>query len=163
MQRYGNDPAVVNVRLKLAPGAIVPESNAPFVLVAVCAVESLFIHVTVPPTDIDTGFGAYAVVVRFVAPVGIETLVPDPELGADGELFEPPHATASAAATVTTNKAIPDVTLMMFSSCARSRTWQICCPRRHRENHSIPRQKREDAKGTGYENSERFRAVVRRL
>ena len=58
MQTYGNEPAVGNVRLNVAPGAIVPEFHVPSAAVAVCDVASLFVHVTVPPTAIVTGFGA---------------------------------------------------------------------------------------------------------
>jgi hypothetical protein len=44
-------PAVVKVKVKFAPGLRVPESNdaGPDVDVAVCAVESLFVHVTESP------------------------------------------------------------------------------------------------------------------
>jgi hypothetical protein len=43
--------------LKLAPGAIVPEFHAPPFAVDVCAIESLFIQVTVPPTATVIGLG----------------------------------------------------------------------------------------------------------
>ena len=57
MQRYGNEPAELNVLLKRPPEAIDPESNDPSFAVAVCAVTSLLTHVTVPPTLIVTGLG----------------------------------------------------------------------------------------------------------
>ena len=97
-----------NVRLKVAPGAIVAESNAPPFAVDVCAVLSLFIHVTVPPTDTFTGFGAYAVVVRLDEPLTIETTVPV-GVGVDGEFEEPPHAqqaSATAGVNIHRNKRI---------------------------------------------------------
>jgi len=49
---------VGNVRLKVAPGASVPEFHVPSAAVAVCDVVSLFVHITVPPAGIVTGFGA---------------------------------------------------------------------------------------------------------
>jgi len=52
---YANDPADMNVRLKLAPGAIDPESQS--LAVEVCATLSLFIHLIVVPTGTVTGFG----------------------------------------------------------------------------------------------------------
>ena len=101
-----------NVRLKVAPGAIVAESNAPPFAVDVCAVLSLFIHVTVPPTDTVTGFGEYAVVVRLDEPLTIETRVPvgvGVGVGVDGEFEEPPHAqqaSATAGVNIHRNKRI---------------------------------------------------------
>jgi len=101
---------VGNVRLKVAPGAIVAESNAPPFAVDVCAVLSLFIHVTVPPTDTVTGFGEYAVVVRLDEPLTIETRVPvGVGVGVDGEFEEPPHAqqaSATAGVNIHRNKRI---------------------------------------------------------
>jgi hypothetical protein len=90
---YVNVPAVENVLLKFAPGAIFPELNDPSSAVAVCAVESLFVQVTVPPTEIETGFGEYAVVVNVDEPFTMETGVPVvPFVGEDGELDPQPIA-----------------------------------------------------------------------
>jgi hypothetical protein len=44
--------------------------------VEVWATASLLTHVTVPPALIVTGFGEYAVVVRFDEPATIDTVVP---------------------------------------------------------------------------------------
>jgi hypothetical protein len=52
------EPAVANVRLNFAPGAIEPEFHEPSSPVDVCVVVSLLVHVTVPPALITTGFGA---------------------------------------------------------------------------------------------------------
>jgi hypothetical protein len=88
-----NVPAVENVWLNFPPGAIVPELNDPLSPVAVCAVESLFVQVTVPPTEMETGFGEYAVVVKLDEPLTIETGVPVvPFDGEDGELDPQPTA-----------------------------------------------------------------------
>ena len=63
--------------LKVPPGAIVLEVQAPLLATDVCATESLLVHVTVPPVATVTGFGEYAVVVSVVDPETIETGVPD--------------------------------------------------------------------------------------
>ena len=91
---YVNVPAVENVLLNVAPGAIDPELNDPSSAVAVWAVESLFVQVTVPPTEIETGFGEYAVVVSVDELATIETGVPFVVLfdGEDGELEPQPIA-----------------------------------------------------------------------
>ena len=90
---YVNVPAVENVRLNVAPGAMFPEVNDPSSPVAVCAVTSLLVHVTVPPTEIETGFGEYAVVVNVDEPFTMETGVPVvPFDGEDGELDPQPIA-----------------------------------------------------------------------
>jgi hypothetical protein len=86
---YVNVPAVENVWLNFPPGAIVPESNDALLAVAVCAVESLFVHVTVPPTEMETGFGEYAVVVKVDEPLTMEIAVVAFD-GEDGELDPQP-------------------------------------------------------------------------
>jgi hypothetical protein len=88
-----NVPAVENVWLNLPPGAMFPELNDPLSPVAVCVVESLFVQVTVPPTEIETGFGEYAVVVSVDELATIEAGVPVfPFDGEDGELDPQPTA-----------------------------------------------------------------------
>jgi hypothetical protein len=62
--------------LNVPPGAIVPELHAPVFDTEVCATESLFIHMTLPPTATVTGLGEYAVVVNVDEPGTIETAVP---------------------------------------------------------------------------------------
>src|SRR5215470_19837810 len=90
---YVNVPAVENVWLNFPPGAMFPELNDPLSPVAVWAVESLFVQVTVPPTEIETGFGEYAVVVKLDEPLTMETGVPvAPFDGDDGELDPQPIA-----------------------------------------------------------------------
>jgi hypothetical protein len=69
-------PADENVLENVAPGAIEPEFQAPPSAVDVCATLSLFAHVTVPPTETAMGLGAKAVVVKVLAPLGIETVTP---------------------------------------------------------------------------------------
>jgi len=65
-------PAVSNDRLKLPPGAIRPESHVVRSFdVAVCAMVSLFIQVTLVPREMASGFAPNALVVRFLAPIGI--------------------------------------------------------------------------------------------
>jgi len=76
VQWYGNVPADENVLEKLAPGAIDPEFQPPPSAVDVCVVLSLFIQVTVPPTETAIGFGTKAVEVKLLAPLGIETVTP---------------------------------------------------------------------------------------
>jgi hypothetical protein len=46
-----------NVMLNLPPGAIEPEFQAPLFAVDVCDVESLLVHVMVPPTETVIGLG----------------------------------------------------------------------------------------------------------
>jgi hypothetical protein len=74
VQWYWNVPADENVLEKVAPAAIEPEFQAPPSAVEVCVTVSLFVHVTVPPTETAIGFGAKAVVVNPLAPLGIETV-----------------------------------------------------------------------------------------
>ena len=63
---------------------MLPEFHAPPSAVDVCVVVSLFVQVTVPPTATEIGFGANAVVVRRLAPRGIETAAPGDGVG-DGD------------------------------------------------------------------------------
>ena len=60
LQWYGNDPAVENVAVPVPLAPIVPVSNDPSSAVAVCAVASEFVHVTVSPTVTVTSGGANA-------------------------------------------------------------------------------------------------------
>jgi hypothetical protein len=84
--------------LNVPPGAIGPEFHATPLSVTVWAVESLFVHITEPPTDTVTGFGEYAVVVSVLAPETITAATGEPGDGVgegvgavDGE--DDPHAT----------------------------------------------------------------------
>src|ERR671910_1731232 len=56
-QKYGYSPALSKVKLNDCPFPIIPESNTPSFEVRVCLPELSFIHVTVSPTLISTGFG----------------------------------------------------------------------------------------------------------
>jgi hypothetical protein len=82
-----------------------PELNDPSSPVAVCAVTSLLVQVTVPPTEIETGFGEYAVVVKVDEPLTMETGVPVvPVDGEDGELDPQPIVNAiNPASTLNRN------------------------------------------------------------
>lgn len=87
----------MNVMLKLPPGAMFPEFHAPLSLVDVWAVLSLFVHVTVPPTAMATGFGEYAVVVSVDEPLTIDTGVPV-TIGEVGDELQPIARIRKAAA-----------------------------------------------------------------
>src|SRR5262249_4619635 len=102
---YGNVPAGETVCRTFPPGAVFPELNARLSPVAVCAVESLLVQVTVPPTEIETGFGEYAVVVKVDEPLTMETGVPAvPSDGEDGELDPQPIVNAiNPASTLNRN------------------------------------------------------------
>jgi hypothetical protein len=76
-QWYGKLPADGNVMLNVPPGAIAPEFQALLFATDVCVTESLFIHVTVPPTPTVIGLGEYALVVSVDDPDTIETAVPE--------------------------------------------------------------------------------------
>src|SRR5262249_12819985 len=92
-----------NVKLYFPPAAMVPESNTPLSLVAVCVMVSLFVQVTVDPAVIVTGFGMYAALPALRAPTGIVTLLPAVDVGVGlgevaGEEELPPHAPIIAIA-----------------------------------------------------------------
>ena len=63
-QWYGNEPDLVNVNEKDLPGVRSPEPNAPPSAVTVWVgppiCDSLFVHVTVSPTWIETELGVKA-------------------------------------------------------------------------------------------------------
>ena len=77
MQWYGKDPLFGNVKLNCPPAGNAP-LNTPLSLVAVCGIESMFVQVTVPPAEIVTGFGAYALLPSVRAPETTETAVAGP-------------------------------------------------------------------------------------
>ena len=108
-------PAAGNILLNVAPGAIDPEPNDPSSPFAVWAVLSLLVHVTVPPAEIETGFGEYAVVVKVDEPLTIETGVPAFPDGEDGELAPQPMAKPMNPASM------PSRNFMLFSNRARHR------------------------------------------
>src|ERR1700722_6826886 len=64
--------------LKLPPGGITGEFQAPPFAVDVCDVESLLVHVTVPPTETVIGLGLKAVVVIVDAPGTIDAPTLEP-------------------------------------------------------------------------------------
>jgi hypothetical protein len=81
--------------LNFPPGAIEPEFQAPALATEVWVMESLLVHVTVPPTDAAIGFGAKAVVDKVDAPETIDTApgpADDVDAGAAGD--DEPHAAA---------------------------------------------------------------------
>jgi len=93
--------------VNVPPGLIVPEFHV--LPVEVCAVLSLLVQVTLPPTPTVTGLGANAVVVITDAPPTIETGVPLPPVdgvvgvvgvvGVEYEDPQPEQMTKSAAAS----------------------------------------------------------------
>jgi hypothetical protein len=78
-QWYGYDPALLNVKVNVAPGATDGLWNAPLSLVTVWATLSLLVHVTVSPTLTVRSAGANA---KFA----IETAGAPPAAGAELEL-----------------------------------------------------------------------------
>jgi hypothetical protein len=107
--------------LNLPPGAIDPESQPPPVADAVCAVLSLLVHVTVPPTEMLTGFGEYAFVVSVDDPLTIDTGVPvAPDEGVVGE-FDDPHPLK------TINKSAADAILKLMFTTTSSGAVQRAC------------------------------------
>jgi hypothetical protein len=103
VQVYGKVPADEKVMLNLPPGAITPEFQAPPVAVEVCEMESLLVHVTVPPTGTGIGLGLKAIVIRADAPGTIDAATLEPEVGegvdGDDELqaTEKPNRSATGA------------------------------------------------------------------
>jgi hypothetical protein len=76
----------------VAPGAIDPELQVAPSAVEVCAVESLLVQVTEPPTGTVIGFGEYAVEVNVVAPATMEADTLEPVIGAGDDGEDEPHA-----------------------------------------------------------------------
>lgn len=74
-----------NAKLNWPLGWITPESQVPPLAVDVWAVLSLFLHITVVPTEMFRGFGEYAVVVSVDAPLTMLALVLEPEGKGIGE------------------------------------------------------------------------------
>jgi hypothetical protein len=103
VQLYGKVPADAKVLLKVPPGTITPEFQAPPVAVDVCDVESLLVHVTVPPTETAIGLGLKAVVVNNDAPGTIDapTLEPEGEVGEGVDGDDEPHATEKPSRSAT--------------------------------------------------------------
>jgi hypothetical protein len=99
-QWYGKEPAAGKVMLNVPPGAIEPELQAPALATEVWVMESLLVHVTMPPTDTVIGFGAKAVVVMVDAPETIDTAPGPPDrvdAGAAGD--DEPHAAAKLSSS----------------------------------------------------------------
>lgn len=91
----------MNVRVNRPPGEMVPESHAPLLPVDVCAVLSLFVQVTLPPTATVVVLGENAVVVSTDAPLTIDTGVPvaPPCTEVGDEELDPQPDTASRPAS----------------------------------------------------------------
>ncbi len=102
-QWYRNVPAFANVVENCARGCNVPEFHPASFDVVVCAVESLFVQVTVVPTETSSSAGLNALFPRVDAPMGIVIGVAAGGAGdgigtgdGDGDGPEyPPHALAS--------------------------------------------------------------------
>ncbi len=96
-------PADWNVWLKLAPGARLPEFQAPVSEVDVWVIESLFIHVTVMPVEIVIGFGAKALAPLLAAPDTMDTAELDGEGVGEGPVGDGdealPHPATRAVST----------------------------------------------------------------
>jgi hypothetical protein len=63
---------------------MVMELKVPPSAVDVCAIESVFVHVTVVPTATFSGFGTKALAPKVRAPMGIDTAADDPDGVGDG-------------------------------------------------------------------------------
>src|ERR1700685_1379587 len=74
--------------LKLPPGGITGEFQAPPFAVDVCEMESWLVHVTVPPTETVIGLGLKAVVVIVDAPGTIDAATLEPEDVGIGEAVD---------------------------------------------------------------------------
>ena len=100
MQRYGNDPAVVNVKLNRLPGARLGDVHALLLATEVCVVLSLFSQLTVVPTETLIGLGEYAVLDSVDAPLTIITVVLPAGAGVvvEGDVEVLPHAVRQRAA-----------------------------------------------------------------
>jgi len=118
-------PGDENVLVKVAPGAMVPEFHVPSLAVDVCAVVSLFVQATVPPTGTAIGLGAKAVVVRVLAPLTIDTVNPgvgDGEGdgdGDDGESLDDPQPSESANKSAIAVNRIADMYEYSFDRTTR--------------------------------------------
>ncbi len=103
-QWYVNVPAVANVNVNDAPGAIALDSHADESELLVCTIASPLVQVTLVPRAIVSGLGLKAVVDRPEAPATIETwfvlagAVGLAGVGLAGVAFElpfPPHPIAA--------------------------------------------------------------------
>jgi hypothetical protein len=95
---------------------ILPESKAPPSATTSCVVVSVLDHVTLPPTEIVTGFGTYAAEPKFRALAGIVTVVDAAVVGVVGVVgvvmeLPPPQLTI----TDTRKTPIPMRTAIMLS------------------------------------------------
>jgi hypothetical protein len=92
--------------LNVPPGAMAPEVHAPPFATEVCVTESLFVHVTVPPTATVAGLGENAVVVSVDDPDTIETGVPvvlGEVVDGDDELHAEERVNTKIASAIRTN------------------------------------------------------------
>jgi hypothetical protein len=110
-----NVPAFGNILLKLPPGGIEPESQAPSFAVEVWDVVSLLVQVTVEPGATFTGFGAYAVVVKLDDPGTIDTGVPLP-VPPDGPMVGPEDDEPQPTDDASINRKRPNRSLIFFSN-----------------------------------------------
>jgi hypothetical protein len=103
---YVKVPAVVNLNGNDWPGLRIPEFHIPPSATESCEIVSLFVQVTVVPTETTSGSVPNAVVVSVRAFVGIDTATDAPDVG-DGVVEdglgeeELLHAAAAAARTAT--------------------------------------------------------------
>jgi hypothetical protein len=142
--------------MNVPPGAIEPELHVPPSAVEVCAVESLLVHITEPPTGTVIGFGEYAVVVNVDEPATMDTETLEPVVGVgavDGE--DEPHAREMLNMTVTriNRKLIRVISFTHESSAIRL------------PSNPTPfyRPKLEKPASMSYEMAKRFRAMKGRM
>jgi len=115
------------VKLNCCPGPTVPEFHPLASEVDVCGIESVFVHVTVEPAATVTGLGLNAFDPSVAAPVGIATIVGDPDEGAVGdgatgigeELDEDPlHAIANIEITATKPTRTENISSSVYETTA---------------------------------------------
>ena len=131
-----NEPAVVNVAVNDVPGAIEPEFQTPVSDVDVCAIESVFVHVTLPPTFTAIGFGEDQLAPLFWAFATIDAATDEAGgglgvgvgvgVGVGAGDFHDPHPAANAI--IVTASTHPKH-LTICSSSLRPWRGAVSCPR----------------------------------
>lgn len=144
VQWYGNVPVLLNVTLLLPPGGMLPVSQAPESLVAVCGTPSEFCHVTVVPFATVSVEGPKAMLYAAIV-FGDEFVVP-PELLAGAleyglviPLEHPPRATSPKIAARIQCRLVdfvmsipPDIVLAIECDMGRAATMMPTLARRKR-------------------------------
>ena|SRR5260221_4921709 len=141
--------------LNFPPGAIAPEFQAP--PTDVCVMESLLVHVTLPPTETVTGFGAKAVVVIVAAPETMDTAVPEPDDASVGEVMyvddeQPTEIASSRVASTIRRRMVTSLSRVHQGKGDAIQEARVFSRRRSRNALEAEEQ-------TGYESRFRFRAT----